>query len=361
MTTPVSCTRRVSIVSPCRNERNFILDFVETLFAQELPSGYQLEVLIAEGMSDDGTREILIGCAECHPNLRIIDNPRKIVSTGLNEAIRAATGDIIVRMDAHTTYARDYVRRCVETLECTGADNVGGPARTLANGYFQESIRLGYHSPFGVGGARFHDIDYEGLVDTVTYGCWRKTTLEVVGLFDEELVRNQDDELNLRIVRSGGKVWQSSAIRSWYYPRDSLTKLFSQYMQYGYWKVRVIQKHKIPASIRHLVPGSFVFCLIVLGMLAPFWRSASWLLAFLLAAYGAINVAASLITCMKGGERKYFPIMPVVFACYHLGYGYGFLRGAIDFLILRRHGHTSFSSLTRDSGTTVQTKENTNE
>ena len=268
--------KRISIISPCRNERDYIAGFVESLLAQELPPHYELEVLIADGMSDDGTREILDALAKRHPLLSVVSNPGRIVSTGLNAAIRAASGDLIVRMDAHTTYARDYVRACVETLERTGADNVGGPWQAAGESELQKAIALVSHSPFASGGGRSHALDYEGQVDTVYLGCWRKEIFDRVGLFDEELVRNQDDELNLRIVRVGGTVWQSPAIQSCYSPRSSLPKLFSQYMQYGYWKVRVIQKHTLPASIRHLVPGAFVFGLLALTLRALFWSPALW-------------------------------------------------------------------------------------
>lgn len=209
-----------------------------------------------------------------HPSslsrLRLISNPGRITPTGLNAAIRGAQGDIIIRMDAHTEYAADYVRQCVEVLETTGADNVGGPAQTKAETYMEKVVAAAYHSPFSVGGARFHNVNYEGWVDTVTYGCWRRETFERFGYFDEELVRNQDDEHNLRILRGGGKIYQSPKIQSWYRPRGSLTALFKQYMQYGYWKVRVIQKHKLPASWRHLVPGAFVLSLGLLFLLAAF-------------------------------------------------------------------------------------------
>src|SRR5262249_29352304 len=152
-------------------------------------------------------------------------NPRKITSTGLNRAILAAQGEIIVRMDAHTEYAGDYIRQCVQVLEETGADNVGGAWRTKASGYLQQAVALAFHSPFSAGGARSHEVDYEGYIDTIIYGCWRRKRLIEVGMFDEELVRNQDDELNLRITRSGGKIWQSARIRSWYQPRASLMAL----------------------------------------------------------------------------------------------------------------------------------------
>ena len=343
--------RRISIISPCRNERSHIAGFVESLLAQELPPQCSLEVLIADGMSDDGTREILDALAARHPTLTVVSNPGRIVSKALNAAIRAATGDVIVRMDAHTTYARDYVRACLETLERTGADNVGGPWRAAGEGYLQRAIALVSHSPFASGGGRSHALDYEGEVDTVYLGCWRKGLFERVGLFDEELVRNQDDELNLRIVRSGGRVWQSPAIRSSYAPRSSLANLFSQYKQYGYWKVRVIQKHTLPASIRHVVPGAFVFALLVLALLSLLWTPARAGLVLVLAAYAVANLVASVHTCVAASTFRYLPVIPIVFGGYHFGYGYGFLRGCVDFLVLRRGeaGGAAFTGITRGS------------
>lgn len=347
MTTRAAPIARISIISPCYNERDVVGGFVASLLMQELPSGYELEVLIADGMSDDGTRGVLAACSKGHPSLRVIDNPGRIVSTGLNEAIRAATGTIIVRMDVHTTYAPDYVRRCVETLEKTGADNVGGPWRAAGEGYRQEAIALAFQSPFSSGGAGSHSLRCEGAVDSVYLGCWRKEVFSRVGMFDEELVRNQDDELNLRIVRAGGSVWQSPAIQSCYYPRDSLARLFSQYKQYGYWKVRVIQKHGMPASIRHLAPGGFVLALVILTVLAFGWTPAGWPLTLLLVVYAIGSLGASALTCVKAGKLRLLPIMPVVFAAYHFGYGYGFLRGVVDFVILRKGGSRAFSKITR--------------
>ncbi len=308
--------------------------------------------------------------------LRVIDNPQGIVATGLNRAIRAARGEIIIRMDAHTEYAPDYLKRCVETLAKTGADNVGGPARTVPKTYFESAIAAAYHSPFSVGGARFHDPKYDGNVDTVTYGCWRRELFERVGYFDEELVRNQDDEHNLRIVRAGGKVWQSPRIKSWYRPRGSLGALFRQYMQYGYWKVRVIQKHRLPASWRHLVPGAFLLTLVLLAMalllclVAPYvglqtldfglWTSdfglrlshlrspISYLLTGLLTVYCLTVALASLHTASRT-QWSLLPVLPLVFPCYHLGYGFGFLRGVLDFVLLRRRPGQQFVQLTRPS------------
>src|SRR5262249_44122863 len=153
---------------------------------------------------------------------------------------------------------------------------------------------------FSSGGARSHSVEYEGPVDSVYLGCWKKNTLLELGGFDELLVRNQDDELNLRLHRAGGKVYQTPTIRSWYYPRSSLRALFLQYAQYGYWKVRVIQKHKIPASIRHVVPGGFLAISGLLLCLGPFFHWARWGLAVLWAFYAGVNFAAVILTCRTG-------------------------------------------------------------
>ena len=332
----------ITVIVPCRNEAAHIRGFLDGLLAQDL-DGFEWEAIIADGMSDDGTREILEEYARKEPRIRVIENRARIVSTALNEAIRVARGEIIVRMDVHTEYARDYVRRCVEALEQTGADNVGGPARTQAEGWLAAAIAAAYHSPFSCGGARFHDPDYEGPVDTVVYGCWRKGTLERLGLFDETLVRNQDDELNLRIVRAGGLVWQSPRIRSWYKPRNSLRALFRQYFQYGFWKVAVIRKHRLPASWRHLVPGLFVLANVALpvgwaigGLVGVAWlaEAARGLWLAQAAAYGLALTAASVIAARK--EWGLLPLLPVVFATYHVSYGLGFLAGIGHFILRPR-------------------------
>jgi glycosyltransferase involved in cell wall biosynthesis len=341
----MSTSPRVSVVLPCRNERSPIEACLRSVLAQEPPPG-GFEVLVAEGNSDDGTADVLAELARRHPQVRVIPNPERIVSTGLNRAIRAARGEIIARMDAHSEYAPSYLRECVALLDETGADNVGGPWVARGDGYLSRAIAAAFQSPFAVGGARGHDAAHEGPVDTVYLGCWPRVTFERVGYFDEELVRNQDDEHNLRLTRAGGKVWQSPRIRSWYRPRKSLGALFVQYMQYGYWKVRVIQKHRIPASIRHVVPGAFVLTLLSLMMLAPFMLWAVYGLTGVLALYLACVLMASLLTSLRAGPAL-APVLPLVFACYHVGYGCGFLRGCLDFLVLRKGPAKAFKQLTR--------------
>lgn len=336
----------VSIVVPCRNEKDYIEACVRTILAQELPPG-GFEIIVADGMSDDGTRGILMKLAEEDSRLRVVDNPGRIVSTGLNEAIRVAQGRVIIRMDAHTEYAPDYVRQCLSVLRETGADNVGGPWIARGKGFVSQAVASAFQSPFCAGGARGHDPLYEGNLDTVYLGCWPREVFDRIGFFDEELVRNQDDEFNLRLTRAGGKIWQSPRIKSWYRPRGSLSTLFAQYMQWGYWKVRVIQKHKLPASWRHIVPGGFVLSLICLPLLYPWWPGAAWVWLGLVGAYVLTDILVSVLTAGRQGW-KYLPLLPFVFACYHFGYGCGFLRGIWDFIVLRRPGK-SLCRLTRSS------------
>src|SRR5881397_4257322 len=274
----------VSIVLPCRNEQGYIQACLQSALHQDPPEG-GFEILVADGMSTDGTREYLRQTAKHHPQIRVLDNPGRIVSTGLNAAIRAARGEIIIRMDAHTIYGSDYVRQCLAVMNETGADNVGGPMRTTAVTFMERVIRAVFHSAFAVGGARSHLADYEGYVDTVTYGCWKKSVFEQIGYFDEELVRNQDDEHNLRLTRAGGKIYQSTRIRSWYHVRGSLTAVFRQYMQYGYWKVLVIRNHRYPASVRHVIPALFIFSLSLLLIAGLAWWPALWAAAALAGTY----------------------------------------------------------------------------
>jgi succinoglycan biosynthesis protein ExoA len=338
----------VSIVVPCRNEAEHIETALRSILAQESPPG-EFEVIVADGMSDDGTRTILSKLSKENSQLRLVDNPGRIVSTGLNGAIRLARGKVIIRMDAHTSYAPDYIRRCVEVLRETAADNVGGPWVARGTGRIGRAIAAAFQSSFAAGGARGHDPNYSGPVDTVYLGCWPREVFDRIGFFDEDLVRNQDDEFNLRLVRSGGKIWQSTKIKSWYHPRQTLRQLFRQYIQYGYWKVRVIQKHRLPASVRHLVPPCFILVLIILPIISLYWRPAFWAWLGVLLVYLLSNILASLSTAAYRGWEL-FPSLFPIFATFHLAYGWGFLKGFVDFFVLGRQPAQSYKALTRPSG-----------
>jgi succinoglycan biosynthesis protein ExoA len=328
----------ISTITPCRNEKHHICDFLDSLLRQTVEPGWALEVLIADGESDDGTREFLDEYARRVAAVRVVDNPGRIVSKGLNAALKQAKGEIIIRMDAHTTYAEDYLRECVRVLQESGADNVGGPWIAKGQGSWGEATAAAFRSPFCCGGGRAHDPDYEGEVDTVYLGCWRRSVFNRIGLFDPNLVRNQDDEFNFRLVRSGGKIWQSPRIRSSYVTRSSVKRLFQQYLQYGFWKVAVIRKHRGLASWRHAVPGLFVTS-ILLALLAIILAASFGLTTVLtavatlaateLAVYAIASIIAALV-CGRSLAPTAMLLLPPVFAIYHVAYGLGFLVGVLS-------------------------------
>jgi glycosyltransferase involved in cell wall biosynthesis len=348
---------QLSIIAACRNEASHIQSFLDSIVGQNL-AGIEWEAILADGLSDDGTREILERYSICHTNLRIVENSERFVSHGLNAAIRASRGNVIIRMDAHTCYAPNYCRRSLELLASTGADNVGGPARTRAQGVKARAVAAAYHSRFSTGGARFHDDSFEGWVDTVPYGCWHRATLLRLGLFDEALIRNQDDELNLRLIRAGGRIWQSPEIESWYSPRPDFGKLFRQYFQYGFWKVAVIRKHRLPGSWRQLVPVCFVGLQILLlcgaiVLLVTGQPHAAAGAVSLWMGIAACYLAANLVASAAAARRFGFDLLawlPPAFAVYHYSYGLGFLAG-LRFLVGNRAtyplSNPTFTGVTR--------------
>lgn len=337
----------ISAVIPCRNEREHIEACVRSILDQESPPG-GLEIIVADGLSDDGTREILKRLASEHPEVRVVDNPRRVTPCAMNAGIREARGEYIAIMGAHNRYASDYLLQSVQVLEETKADNVGGSMICEGNSHVQRAIALAHHSNFSVGGARWHNPDYEGQAETVFGGVYRREVFDRIGLFDEELVRNQDDEFNLRLIQRGGRIWHSPRIRSWYSPRQSLKALFRQYFQYGYWRVRVVQKRKAAASFRQFVPGLFVLSLMILPIAGLWWQPAVWAWLGLVLTYLAVSMTISIKIAAREGWW-FLPTLPLVFSCYHVGYGLGALRGIVDFILLKRAPAQTYSDLTRSS------------
>ncbi len=327
----------VTVIMPIRNEAAYIRRSLGSVLAQDYPQD-RLEILVVDGMSDDGTRGIVRNMIDeawttrgaCHSQVRLLDNPQQIVSTALNIGLKNTNGDIIVRVDGHTEIAPDYVRRCVEALQQSGADNVGGRMRPVGVDAFGKAVAVATSTPFGVGGGRFHYSDREEWVDTVYLGAWRWEVFQRIGMFDTELVRNQDDEFNYRLRKHGGKILLSPAIRSFYVNRNSPTKLWRQYFQYGYWKVRVLQKHPRQMQPRQFVPPLFVLALVGGGLLAPVSRPVRRLWAALLTLYTGLNLVASGITAARRGWR-HLPLLPLIFGILHVGYGAGFCLGLVAF------------------------------
>jgi len=265
----------VIVIMAVRNEATFIERSLGAVLQQDYPTD-RMEVIVADGMSDDGTREILAQYAATTPHLRLIDNPNKIVSTALNRAIAEARGEIIVRVDGHTIIEPNYVRECVAALQRTGADNVGGRMQAIGSGALAEAIALATSSPFGVGGARFHYSERKEWVDTVYMGAWPRRVFDAIGGFDKEMVPNQDEEFNYRLRGQGGRILLVPSIKSFYYCRNSLKALSWQYWQYGYGKVRVTQKHPRQMRLRQFVPAAFVSTL-ARSLLAGGFTAIGWM------------------------------------------------------------------------------------
>jgi glycosyltransferase involved in cell wall biosynthesis len=323
---------KVSIVIPCFNEAPYIEECLASVANQDFEG--RLEVLVADGGSTDGTRDKIAQWDQAKLNVRLIDNPEQTVSFGLNHAIRASTGNFIIRMDVHSQYANDYVSKCLEVIEATNADNVGGPWRAEGKGFIQKAIALAFQSPFSTGGAKSHELSYQGPADSVYLGCWRKSKLQAIGMFDEEMVRNQDDELNLRIVERGGLVWQSPLIRSVYFPRSSLRRLFNQYFQYGFWKALVLRKHKRFAAKRHMIPAIAIVAITVLIGVATVVPRVRLFVMGLIGVYVAVNLFMSVSLAIKSRSISSMVILPLVFTIFHVAYGIGSLLGLVKFILL---------------------------
>jgi glycosyltransferase involved in cell wall biosynthesis len=318
----------VSVVIPMRNEAQSIGACLEGVLAQDYPRE-RLEVLVADGRSDDDSAAVVQRVAASDPRVRLLDNPGRVVPTGLNLAIRAARGDIIARVDGHTRIAADYIRAGVEALRRTGADNVGGPMHAVGGGLFGDAVARAMSSRLGVG-AYFHYGSVEREVDTVYLGMWPRAVFERVGLFDEELVRNQDDEFNYRLRKAGGRAVLVPAMRSWYQNRQSPRALARQFFQYGAWKVRVLQKHPRQMSWRHFVPPTFVGGVVIAGTAAVVVPLAALLAGIATAAYGLTIGAAAGVLAWRGGWRAW-AATAAAFAIIHLAWGAGFLSGLVRF------------------------------
>lgn len=318
---------------PIRNEASFIAQSLGAVLVQDYPPE-QLEVIVVDGESTDSTQDVVRKFMKAHSNLNLASNPGRIVPTAMNIGIKQAHGDVIVRVDGHTIIAPDYVRQCILALRRSGADNVGGRMDARSSGSIGEAVAAATSSPFGVGGARFHYSDREEWVDTVYMGTWPKEVFERVGLFDEEMVRNQDDELNYRILDHGGRILLCPAIRSVYYNRSRLRSLWRQYFQYGYWKVRVMQKHPRQVRIRQLVPSVFVASL-VLSSLGGFFWAPSWMaLGIILLAY-LVGLLLAVMQLARSTPLKQMMVLPIVFSVLHASYGTGFIAGLLR--MMRQH------------------------
>jgi succinoglycan biosynthesis protein ExoA len=317
---------RVTIAMPAYNEERYIEACIASVQAQDYPRD-RIEILIADGRSIDRTRDILTHLAAADPRIRVIDNPARLQAAGLGLLVKQATGDILVRMDVHCEYAPDYVRRCVETLERTGADNVGGAQRAKAKTFFQRALCAALESPLGVGGAKYRSADAEGFVDTVFLGAFRRRVFETVGLWDPGAITNEDAELNQRILDSGGQIYLSRDIVVHYFPRDSFSSLAKQYYKYGRGRARTLLKLGTFPTLRPVAPFAMVAGATALIAVPPLWPLAP--LAF--ATYALATGAEAVRVGQKLGPGA-IPLVWAIFPVLHASHGIGFASGLLQYL-----------------------------
>ncbi len=321
----------VSVVMPVRNEVDFIERSLNAVLSQKYPHEL-MEIIVADGLSTDATRAKIekIQVVSDIPII-IVENPKLIAPTGLNQAIAKAKGDIIVRVDGHCEIEPDYVANCVKYLQEGRAECVGGPIETLGDTLPSQAIAVAMSSTFGVGGSAFRTVnDREIYVDTVAFPGYKRELFEKVGYFNEELVRNQDDEFNYRLRKLGGRILLAPDIRSRYFSRSTFKSLWRQYFQYGFWKIRVMQLHPKQMSLRQFVPFAFVAALIFFSLLSIFSTVGRWALLSALVLYLLANIAATL----KATARISFTALPFVFLSFpilHFSYGFGFAAGLLAF------------------------------
>jgi succinoglycan biosynthesis protein ExoA len=317
----------VSIIVPCRNEENTIRLLLDAIFQQTYPRK-DMEVIIADGLSTDATRQVISDFQQEKPDLfvKVVDNPVRSIPAALNTAIHASSGEYILRLDAHCIPVQDYVARCITGLQEGLGENVGGvwKIQPSSQGWLARSIAAAAAHPLGVGDARYRYSTRAEAVDTVPFGAFRRSTLEKIGAYDESLLTNEDYELNARLRMSGGKVWLDPAIQAVYFSRGSLPALARQYFRYGFWKVRMLRRYPKTLRWRQAIPPLFILSLVVLLLLSPFLALARWglLIEFLL--YLLVLLGGAAISIQRKGDPALLAGIPLAIATMHIAWGAGF-------------------------------------
>jgi glycosyltransferase involved in cell wall biosynthesis len=326
----------VSVLIPCLNEEKYIGELLKNILSQDYPQD-QLEVFVIDGNSADRTSEIAAGFCREHPFIHLLKNPHNYVSYALNMGILASKGEVIVRMDAHSLYPQNYISRLVNALLGSDADNTGGMWITEPGNSSRQAraIALATSHPFGIGNASYRlGSSVPKFVDTVPYGCYRRNVFDRIGNFDEQLIRNQDDEFNARLIKSGAKILLLPDVKIRYFARENIAKMSSMFYQYGLYKPLVNLKLGKPASIRQLFPPGLVISLLLTLIFSVIWLKflALFLFILLLYLFGVIYFSIQL-----GKKEKLVDELLSIFPAIHFSYGWGYLRGLIRFVVLRKH------------------------
>ncbi|MEJ2194041.1 MAG: glycosyltransferase family 2 protein [Ignavibacteriaceae bacterium] len=308
----------ITVICPTYNEENYIGKVLE-FFVNSMPK--EKEFIIIDGGSEDNTREIVKKWSERNENIHLLENPEKYVPFALNIGIRSSNGDPIIRLDAHTEYAPNYFEKIIETFSSSGADIVGGGMNAVGKSNFQKAVAFATSTQFGVGDSKIHQESYRGDSDHVYLGAWRRKLFDDIGYFDEKLKRNQDDEFHYRARSLGKRIYLNPDIKSYYYPRDSVSKLSKQYFQYGLFKPLVIKKIRSEAKIRHLVPSLFTIYI----FFTPLIFLSNYYLVPLI-----VYLLLDLYFSLKSKLNAKIVIFSIfIYPTIHLSYGFGFLFGLL--------------------------------
>lgn len=328
----------VSVIIPCYNEEKYIAGCLKSVIGQDY-SKDQMEVLIIDGMSTDNTRKIVLEYAGRYPFIKMFDNPRRTVSFALNHGISLSKGDVIIRMDAHSLFPSDYFSVLVGKLFELNADNVGGVWKTLpgTDSLICQAIAVSSSHRFGVGNS-LHKTGVTKLVqtDTVPYGCFRRELFDRIGMFDEDLIRNQDDEFNARIIKSGGKIFIIPDVIIEYFSRTTLSKTAKMFYQYGLFKPLVNRKLGAPATFRQFFPPLFVSALILGPLISVYFPLVQILILGCIGLYLSVSFGLSFASALRNRKPGLFFLLPLTFFTLHFSYGLGYLGGLIKFSLFNQ-------------------------
>lgn len=323
----------VSVIVPCYNEEKTIRLLLEALYYQTFPRK-NMEVIIADGLSKDRTRQEIATFQKSHPDLlvQVVDNTKQTIPAGLNRAIENATGEYIVRLDAHSVPERDYIERCVSALEQGKGANVGGvwDIRPGGQGSMAKAIAIAAAHPFGVGDAHYRFSDVGQNVDTVPFGAFKRSLVDCIGKFDESLLTNEDYEFNVRVRQSGGKVWLDPDIRSTYFARPTLPALARQYWRYGFWKARMLRRYPETMRWRQALPPLFLLSLFGFSIMALFSSLARWVLALEIGLYILVIAFAGIQLAIKHRSPGLITRVPLAIATMHLAWGMAFIWSMLN-------------------------------
>jgi len=328
---------KVSVIVPCFNEESTIGLLLDALITQTIPIEW-MEVVIADGMSTDLTREEINRFQQGHPEIiiRIVDNHKGDIPSGLNRAIEASRGEYIVRLDAHSIPNSDYIARCIQALEHGKGENIGGVWKINPgnNGWIAKSISVAASHPLGVGGAVYRIGGKAQPIDTVPFGAFRRELIEKVGNFDESLLSNEDYEFNTRIRQAGGIVWFDPEIQSTYFSRTDLGSLAKQYWRYGYWKLRMLRKYPESIRWRQALPPLFIVNLFVFSVLGFVFPALRIFLCIEFGLYLGVVLVAGIISAWKHKEPSFLIGLPLAIMTMHFSWGTAFLWSCLESFIL---------------------------